>query len=293
MGIKDFLQFLRSFKIVEKLLEFGRWVGELFEKFWLGIKTFVSEKFKTLSTAFEDISEFFKGLTKWGEESPKGALDDAENVLKDDLKGPKDDPHGPHDKDPHDRDPAKDKVGDEAKRDAAWIASKLALYKSNLEGDSVAELKVDLTLVKSTFPIVKYYKYVPVFEGEDVYMVASPPRRVGRKSNKPKTPFEWKDNASKADLLKDGGQCEKCAYEIQKKVGGDIIHIVDKYGAPRIGKVTTKGGEVITEFFDHFAVKKGDMIYDILTGPKGMNINEYKKLFEEAKYLNFDNVIKP
>ncbi|MEN7550412.1 RHS repeat-associated core domain-containing protein [Rapidithrix thailandica] len=53
--------------------------------------------------------------------------------------------------------------------------------------------------------------------------------------------WPWKKTtASVADLTVGGGNCKMCADKIQKVLGGDIIKIKDKYGAPGIGPVYTK-----------------------------------------------------
>ena len=73
-----------------------------------------------------------------------------------------------------------------------------------------------------------------------------------------------------------------------------MIHVVDQFGAPGIGKVFTKKGELISsEFAEHFAVGKGDVIFDRITGPQGMHIDDYKKLFQYGnKGLTFDKVVQ-
>jgi RHS repeat-associated protein len=106
--------------------------------------------------------------------------------------------------------------------------------------------------------------------------------------------WPWKKTElSVKELTANGGNCEKWAGQIQEKIGGDIIHIQDTYGAPRIGEVYTKSGKPITgDWAEHFAVRKEDMIYDRITGPEGLHIEDYKQLFQYGEYLNFDNVVK-
>ncbi len=66
------------------------------------------------------------------------------------------------------------------------------------------------------------------------------------------------------------------------------------FGVPRIGGVYTKKGELITsQWHEHYAVRKSDMIYDRITGPDGFHIDDYKKLFEYGDTgLMFDNFVK-
>jgi hypothetical protein len=76
------------------------------------------------------------------------------------------------------------------------------------------------------------------------------------------------------------GGCDEAASLIQKKIGGEIITIFNPI-SPRLklGPVKYSGGE-ITDWYYHKAVRKGNTIYDRMTGPNGMHIDEYKKMFE-------------
>lgn len=107
-------------------------------------------------------------------------------------------------------------------------------------------------------------------------------------------PWPWKKvKASVSDLTKGGGNCKMCASKIKEAIGGDIIRIKDKFGAPGIGPVYTREGKLISsEFVEHYAVRKRDTIYDRITGPDGMNVNDYQNLFEYGEYLDFSNVIE-
>ncbi len=90
-----------------------------------------------------------------------------------------------------------------------------------------------------------------------------------------------------------GGNCKEWAKKLQEAIGGDIIYIKDKFGAPGIGDVYTKNGILITEkpWLEHFAVRKDGIYYDRITGPEGMNLDQYQNLFKEAKYLDFETII--
>ncbi|MDJ1501195.1 LamG-like jellyroll fold domain-containing protein [Xanthocytophaga agilis] len=140
-------------------------------------------------------------------------------------------------------------------------------------------------VLKAVVKKVSQYAVVPVF-GSGIPIVV----------NKVVSAWPWKKTtASIAELMENAGTCDKAAKKIQEAIGGDIIHIIDKYGAPEIGNVYTKTGKLITKergWKFHYAVRKGEMIYDRITGPEGMNINEYKKLFTYGEYLLFDNVVK-
>jgi RHS repeat-associated protein len=87
-----------------------------------------------------------------------------------------------------------------------------------------------------------------------------------------------------AELLKGGG-CEALATKIQKSIGGEFLNITPKEGI-RLGPVNYSGGQ-ITSWADHVAVLKEGMVYDGLTGSKGMHLGEYKKMFEYNDAINF------
>lgn len=105
--------------------------------------------------------------------------------------------------------------------------------------------------------------------------------------------WPWKNHTvTVTELISGGGKCKMHAEKIKQIIGGDIIKIKDKLGAPAIGAVYTKEGNLISNIcLEHLAVKKGDFIYDRITGPSGMKLAEYKKLFQNGEYLDFSNVI--
>jgi hypothetical protein len=84
-----------------------------------------------------------------------------------------------------------------------------------------------------------------------------------------------------ADELGKGG-CERAAERIRKARGsGEIIHIAPPVeGTMCLGPVHPPGGGVISNWFNHRAVRDGDRIYDKMTGPDGLTIDEYSKLFD-------------
>ncbi len=65
--------------------------------------------------------------------------------------------------------------------------------------------------------------------------------------------------------------------------------------APLASYATTSGSKqlISSKFVEHYAVRKGDMIYDRITGPDGLHVDEYRELFEYGdKGLLFDKVVK-
>ena len=97
--------------------------------------------------------------------------------------------------------------------------------------------------------------------------------------------WPWKGITKAETLVR--ASCDKDAIRIQKIVGGEIMTITPK--APNIGLGEVYyGNEIISEWFYHKAVRVGDIVYDRTTGPNGMQINEYKKLFKYADDINFE-----
>jgi len=75
--------------------------------------------------------------------------------------------------------------------------------------------------------------------------------------------------------------CERAAERIKKARGsGEIIHIAPPGKGMRLGPVHPPGGGEITVWNYHRAVRDGDRIYDKMTGPAGLAIDEYKLLFD-------------
>ncbi|AQX04802.1 sugar-binding protein [Elizabethkingia meningoseptica] len=96
--------------------------------------------------------------------------------------------------------------------------------------------------------------------------------------------WPWGKSATIKQLIK--ASCDLDAKKIQQAIGGKIITVSNPIPGLRLGPVKVGDG-VVTEWFYHKAVQKGDFIYDRITGPKGMPVNEYKKLYEYADDLNF------
>ncbi len=85
------------------------------------------------------------------------------------------------------------------------------------------------------------------------------------------------------------GGCEEAAKKIHKAIGGDIMTISSPIPGTNLGGVNVSG--TLVTWFNHQAVKKGNMIYDEITGPAGMLFEDYKKLFQHGDELLFE--IKP
>ncbi|MEV6369644.1 polymorphic toxin-type HINT domain-containing protein [Micromonospora musae] len=81
--------------------------------------------------------------------------------------------------------------------------------------------------------------------------------------------------------------CKACATEIQKIIGGDIVHIKDAYGAPGLGPSKRDAAGKWTE---HYAVIKDGVAYDGFTGPAGMPLDAYRAQWQYGEYLSFTPV---
>ncbi|SFN92072.1 intein C-terminal splicing region [Chryseobacterium oleae] len=80
--------------------------------------------------------------------------------------------------------------------------------------------------------------------------------------------------------------CDADALAIQKVVGGDIMTVSNPMKGLQLGPVKY-GSEEVSGWFYHKAVKVGDVVFDRITGPSGMHINDYKALFEYGDDLIF------
>lgn len=91
-------------------------------------------------------------------------------------------------------------------------------------------------------------------------------------------PFRKKKPYTAKELT--GGGCERSAERIKNARGsGEIIHIAPRLeGRILMGPIHPPGGGVITNWYR--AVRDGDRIYDKMTGPNGMTLDEYKLLFD-------------
>ncbi|MDB5283570.1 MAG: hypothetical protein JWO06_2645 [Bacteroidota bacterium] len=91
----------------------------------------------------------------------------------------------------------------------------------------------------------------------------------------------------KADQVKDIPYgCEKVARQVQKAIGGEFLQVTPKEGLNYIGDVRGQA----TSWAYHVAVVKDGKVFDKLTGAAGMAVEEYKKMFDNAKDLKFETV---
>jgi hypothetical protein len=98
--------------------------------------------------------------------------------------------------------------------------------------------------------------------------------------------WPWDQLNLSANALKHG-QCQTWAESLANSIGGEIIHIVPSpnLGTQFLGDVFTLSGERIEGWTEHFAVRKGGMIFDRITGPNGLSIQDYKNLFKYSESL--------
>ena len=78
--------------------------------------------------------------------------------------------------------------------------------------------------------------------------------------------------------------CKECAQKIQDRVGGQIYHVKDSEGAPRLGPSTNDPNGSWTE---HYVVIKDGTAYDAFTGPEGMPMDQYRAQWQYGDYLSF------
>jgi hypothetical protein len=78
--------------------------------------------------------------------------------------------------------------------------------------------------------------------------------------------------------------CEHVAKRIQAAIGGEIHRI--EPGLPG-GRFLGPRGGTWTDWQYHEVVVKDGRVYDVLTGPDGLLISEFKKLWEYADDINF------
>ncbi|MGW3086718.1 polymorphic toxin-type HINT domain-containing protein [Streptomyces sp. NPDC001108] len=79
------------------------------------------------------------------------------------------------------------------------------------------------------------------------------------------------------------GGCEKVADHIQSVIGGDIMRITDRYGAPQLGKY--RG--IDSGWNYHDVVVKDGRVFDATTGRRGEPIDQYRANFEYGDDLVF------
>ncbi|PSL45301.1 hypothetical protein CLV51_1043 [Chitinophaga niastensis] len=84
--------------------------------------------------------------------------------------------------------------------------------------------------------------------------------------------------------------CEKVARTIQKAIGGEFLQVTPKFGN-QLGPVNYAAGAG-PAWYRHVAVLKEGMVYDMMTGSEGMDLNKYKQMFEYADDLLFQTVPK-
>jgi RHS repeat-associated protein len=92
------------------------------------------------------------------------------------------------------------------------------------------------------------------------------------------------------DVLSRGG-CEIIAQQVQAEIGGKFLNITPNTnlipGASYLGDVTYSQG-TISGWTAHVAVVQDGIVYDAMTGPTGMPIQDYQNMFQESDVLNFE-----
>ena len=80
--------------------------------------------------------------------------------------------------------------------------------------------------------------------------------------------------------------CEDVAMKIQGAIGGTVHRIKPHSSLPKNANLGLRSGQP-TRWFHHEVVVANGRVYDALTGPNGLPIDEYKKLWEYADVINF------
>ncbi|MDA1055684.1 MAG: polymorphic toxin-type HINT domain-containing protein [Planctomycetota bacterium] len=80
--------------------------------------------------------------------------------------------------------------------------------------------------------------------------------------------------------------CEDVAKNIQGAIGGKIHRIKPNASLPGRPRLGARGGQR-TDWFYHEVVVKDGRVYDALTGPNGLPIDEFKRLWEYGDVIDF------
>ncbi len=92
--------------------------------------------------------------------------------------------------------------------------------------------------------------------------------------------------------------CRQMAKTIQGHIGGKLLYIASRNGGRMVAVLPNC--ETVDVWFYHVAVVKGEYVFDSITGPDGMHIDEYKRIFtQEAKdgetsieFTEYDEIAK-
>ncbi|MFY0254662.1 hypothetical protein ACDQ55_11985 [Chitinophaga sp. 30R24] len=95
-------------------------------------------------------------------------------------------------------------------------------------------------------------------------------------------------NPAEAKQILNG--CEAVAAKVHKVIGGEFLQVLPRIGN-QLGAVTYAKGAA-PFWAHHVAVIKEGMVYDMMTGSRGMPLNDYKAMFEYADDLLFEIVPK-
>ncbi len=117
--------------------------------------------------------------------------------------------------------------------------------------------------------------------GLHTYYVGDKPVLVHNADCGPDLGESWKPKPA-SEVCGTGG-CEKVADDIKSTIGGDIMRITDKYGAPQLGKF--RGTDSGWNYHD--VVVKDGRVFDATTGRRGEPIDQYRTNFEYGDDLVF------
>jgi RHS repeat-associated protein len=80
-----------------------------------------------------------------------------------------------------------------------------------------------------------------------------------------------------------GGECEACAQEIQRQIGGTLVEIKPPIGGSVLGR---SPNNPLGDWHYHWAVEREGRIYDSFTGPAGLPEEDYRSGFGDGTRFN-------
>ncbi|MDB5390736.1 MAG: hypothetical protein JWM11_6382, partial [Planctomycetaceae bacterium] len=149
------------------------------------------------------------------------------------------------------------------------------------------ELGETCKVEKLAFQVRQYSVYNLEVDAEHCYTIGSSGIVVHNSNNYNVAPPPGAGNVLKNLKSIPWGQycengCEKVAKRISQRVGGTIQKIT-----PRTGRLLGDRGTIATGWRHHVVVVKDGRVYDAMTGPYGLSIEDFKNCWENADDIEF------